>query len=120
MILNITSLGKNPQGVGIMITHLEAGIPEEVLMIQGTGALSEDDPLLVIQNDQEGGPGLPRATQEIDPRPDVHMKDPVARPLVEGELLVLRDLDLLIVITTGDELVPHLMHSLECRRRLTS
>ena len=87
-------------------------------MIQGTRALSEDDPLLVVQNDQEGGPELLKAISEIDPGPIAHTKDPVARLPAEEDRLVLRGLGPLItVITTEGEPVLHQMHSPGCRRR---
>ena len=118
MILSITSLGKNPQGVSIMDTHQEAGliIPEE--MIQGTEAQSEGDPLLVVMNDQEGGLELLRATPEIDPGPLVHTKDPVVRLLAEEDRLIPRGLGLrFTTITAEDEPDLHQMHSQGCRRR---
>ena len=122
MTLSITSLGKSPQEVGIGTIHPEADMitTEGILISQGIETLSEDNPLLVVQNDQEGGVRLLRAMKEIDLGPIARTKDPAAHLLVGEDRLVLRglgQLTLIDVITTGGGPVLPLMHSPGCRRR---
>ena len=122
MTLSIMSIGRSPRGVDIGTIHPEAGMitPGGILTGQGIITLSEDDPLLVVQSDQEGRAKLLRAIQEIDLGTIARTKDPAAHLLMEEDWLVLRglgQLTLIDVITTGGGPVLPLMYSPRCRRR---